>query len=35
MVVQGASMEHGLLHIDLNRPQPERLIRDIPIKMLG
>jgi len=35
MVVEGASMEHGLLHIDLNRPQPERLIREIPIKTLG
>lgn len=35
LVVEGASMEHGLLHIDLARPVPERLIRDIPIKTLG
>jgi len=35
MLVQEASMEHGLLHIDLNRPQPERLILEIPIKTLG
>ncbi|HEY3948044.1 Hsp20 family protein [Phenylobacterium sp.] len=32
MVVDGASLEHGLLHIDLARPEPERRIVKIPIR---
>lgn len=32
MVVEGALLEHGLLHIDLARPQPERLVQRIPIR---
>jgi HSP20 family molecular chaperone IbpA len=33
--VAQASLEHGLLHIDLVRPEPERLIRQIPIRTVG
>ena len=29
--VQGARLEHGLLHIDLIRPETERTVRRIPI----
>jgi HSP20 family molecular chaperone IbpA len=32
MVVDGASLEHGLLHIDLVRPEPETRIQQIPIR---
>jgi HSP20 family molecular chaperone IbpA len=32
MVVEEASLEHGLLHIDLSRPEPEKRILRIPIK---
>ena len=32
MVVSGALLEHGLLHVDLSRPEPERLIQRIPIR---
>lgn len=32
MLVDGALLEHGLLHIDLARPEPERLIQRIPIR---
>ena len=35
MVVEEASLEHGLLHIDLNRPEPEKRILRIPIKARG
>jgi HSP20 family molecular chaperone IbpA len=35
MVVEGASMDHGLLHIDVERPEPARMIRDIPIRTTG
>ena len=35
MEVEGALLEHGLLHIDLFRPQPERLVKQIPIKTAG
>jgi HSP20 family molecular chaperone IbpA len=35
MVVEGASLEHGLLHIDLARPEPERRIINVPIRSLG
>ena len=29
--VQGAQLEHGLLHVDLMRPEQERTVRRIPI----
>jgi HSP20 family molecular chaperone IbpA len=32
MAVQGATLEHGLLHIDLIRPEPEKRIQQIPIQ---
>lgn len=32
MEVSGALLEHGLLHVDLVRPEPERLIQRIPIR---
>lgn len=32
MEVAGASLEHGLLHIDLARPEPEKLVKRIPIR---
>jgi HSP20 family molecular chaperone IbpA len=32
MVVDEASLEHGLLHIDLVRPEPERRILKVPIR---
>ena len=32
MEVADALLEHGLLHIDVIRPEPERLIRRIPIR---
>ncbi|MDP1630503.1 MAG: Hsp20 family protein [Caulobacter sp.] len=32
MAVDGAVLEHGLLHVDLARPEPERLIQRIPIR---
>jgi HSP20 family molecular chaperone IbpA len=32
MDVTGASVEHGLLHIDLARPEPAKLVKRIPIK---
>lgn len=35
MVVNQASLEHGLLHIDLVRPEPERQVQTIPIKTVG
>lgn len=35
MQVDGAILEHGLLHIDLARPEPERLVKQIPIKTVG
>ena len=35
MDVTGASLEHGLLHIDVMRPEPARLVRDIPIRTTG
>ena len=33
--VEGAQLEHGLLHIDLARPEPEQLIKRIPIQTAG
>ncbi|HEY8573330.1 Hsp20 family protein [Phenylobacterium sp.] len=35
MVVDGATLEHGLLHIDLARPEPEKRITTIPIRKGG
>jgi HSP20 family molecular chaperone IbpA len=35
MVVDGASLEHGLLHIDVARPEPERRITTVPIRTVG
>lgn len=35
MRVEGATLAHGLLHIDLNRPEPERLVQKIPIRTAG
>src|ERR1700741_650896 len=32
MVVEEASLEHGLLHIDLARPEPEKRIVSVPIR---
>ena len=32
MVVEEASLEHGLLHIDLARPEPERRVIQVPIR---
>lgn len=32
MVVDGATLEHGLLHIDLARPEPERRVVKVPIR---
>ena len=33
--VAEAKFENGLLHIDLARPEPERLVQRIPIKTAG
>jgi HSP20 family molecular chaperone IbpA len=33
--VEGATLEHGLLHIDLCRPEPEKNVRQIPIRTAG
>jgi HSP20 family molecular chaperone IbpA len=33
--VEGATLEHGLLHIDLTRPDPETLVKRIPIRAAG
>lgn len=35
MLVDRATLEHGLLHIDLVRPQAERLVQRIPIHTAG
>ena len=32
MVVDGATLEHGLLHIDVTRPEPEKRVLTIPIR---
>lgn len=32
MEVEGATLEHGLLHIDLYRPEPEKKVKQIPIR---
>jgi HSP20 family molecular chaperone IbpA len=35
MVVDGATLEHGLLHIDLARPPPEKRVQTVPIRTAG
>jgi HSP20 family molecular chaperone IbpA len=35
MEVEGAVLEHGLLHIDLVHPEPEKRVRHIPIRTAG
>ena len=35
MEVDGAVLEHGLLHIDVARPEPARRIKTIPIRTTG
>ena len=35
MEVQGAILEHGLLHIDLVQLEPEKLVKRIPIRSAG
>ncbi|WP_269714957.1 Hsp20 family protein [Caulobacter sp. NIBR2454] len=35
MEVEAAILEHGLLHVDLARPEPERQVRTIPIRTAG
>ena len=35
MVVDGATLEHGLLHIDLVRPEPEKRVTNVPIRTAG
>lgn len=35
MVVEEASLEHGLLHIDLSRPEPEKRLIRVPIRARG
>lgn len=35
MEVAGAELEHGLLHIDVRRPEPRRTIRQVPIRTAG
>ncbi|MGZ8407413.1 MAG: Hsp20 family protein [Caulobacteraceae bacterium] len=32
--VESATLEHGLLHIDLKRPEPEKRVKRIPIRAL-
>jgi HSP20 family molecular chaperone IbpA len=35
VVVEGAVLEHGLLHIDLARPEPEKRVVKVPIRTAG
>lgn len=35
MIVEGATLEHGLLHIDLARPAPEKRVTTVPIRTAG
>jgi HSP20 family molecular chaperone IbpA len=35
MEVEGAVLEHGLLHVDVIRPEPQRQVRNIPIRTTG
>ena len=33
--VDGASLEHGLLHVDVSRPEPRSTIKHVPIRTGG
>jgi HSP20 family molecular chaperone IbpA len=35
MEVEAATLEHGLLHVDLGRPEPEHPVKRIPIRTAG
>jgi HSP20 family molecular chaperone IbpA len=35
MEVKAATLEHGLLHIDLFRPEPQKSVKQIPIRTAG
>lgn len=35
MEVCGATVEHGLLHVDVVRPEPQRQVKSIPIRSAG
>ncbi len=35
MEVSGATLEHGLLHVDVVRPEPERKVKSVPIRTAG
>ena len=35
MEVDSATLEHGLLHVDVIRPEPEKHIKQIPIRTAG
>jgi HSP20 family molecular chaperone IbpA len=35
MLVEAATLEHGLLHIDVMRPEPESRVQTIPIRTVG
>jgi HSP20 family molecular chaperone IbpA len=35
MEVAGAVLEHGLLHVDVVRPEPERKVKTVPIRTAG
>jgi HSP20 family molecular chaperone IbpA len=35
MEVAGATLEHGLLHVELYRPEPQKKVRQIPIRTAG
>ncbi len=35
MEVEGALLEHGLLHIDAVRPEPTHALRQVPIRTAG
>lgn len=35
MEVEGALLEHGLLHVDVIRPEPERAVKRISIRTAG
>lgn len=35
MQVSAATLEHGLLHVDVERPEPRRSVVDVPIRTVG
>jgi HSP20 family molecular chaperone IbpA len=35
MEVAGAVLEHGLLHVDVVRPEPAREVKSVPIRTVG